>query len=205
MVESNVVCKLYAMKRSKRYLILLTVILALSTCKKSNNPSNNLKSLKTISTSESSVQIVGAMRNVMWKGQLGGVVQLDTLAKNRKGLYGLGPVEYLQGEILIYDGTTLVSTVNDEGNPVVKEIPQVSAPFFVYGHQDRWNSLELPETVHDIPSLEQFITSKTDHLTKPFVFKINATVEKAIYHIQDLPQGSIVRNPEEAPDRRNSL
>jgi len=52
---------------------------------------------------ESTVQISGAMRNVMWKGELFGTIDCDTIA-DKTHLYGLGPVEYLTGEILIIDG-----------------------------------------------------------------------------------------------------
>lgn len=36
------------------------------------------------------IQLAGAMKNVMWKGELQGVIDLDTIS-NRDGLYGLGP------------------------------------------------------------------------------------------------------------------
>lgn len=49
------------------------------------------------------VKIVGAMKDVMWNGQLWPKISLDTIV-NTKGLYGLGPVEYLAGELLIIDG-----------------------------------------------------------------------------------------------------
>ena len=49
------------------------------------------------------VKVVGQMKDVMWKGQLYGNINLDTIA-NKTNLYGLGPVEYLAGEILIIDG-----------------------------------------------------------------------------------------------------
>lgn len=42
------------------------------------------------------VQVVGAMRNVMWKGELQGTIALDTI-ENKEHLYGLGPVEFLAG------------------------------------------------------------------------------------------------------------
>jgi acetolactate decarboxylase len=43
--------------------------------------------------------VAGAMKNVMWKGQLFGTIDLDTIF-NKQHLYGLGPVEYLTGELL---------------------------------------------------------------------------------------------------------
>ncbi len=49
------------------------------------------------------VEVVGEMRNVMWKGELEGIISIDSL-KDYPHLYGLGPLEYLKGEILIIDG-----------------------------------------------------------------------------------------------------
>ena len=50
----------------------------------------------------------GAMRNTMFKGQLAGLVQLDSLAS--PGTYGIGPLEYLRGELLLWDGHAYVAT-----------------------------------------------------------------------------------------------
>ena len=58
----------------------------------------------------SRVYITGAMKNIMWKGQLEGMINLDTIA-DKEHLYGLGPLEGLRGEILIIDGTAYISTV----------------------------------------------------------------------------------------------
>ena len=37
----------------------------------------------------SDIKIVGAMKNVMWKGELGSSIDLDTIS-DKNGLYGLG-------------------------------------------------------------------------------------------------------------------
>lgn len=42
------------------------------------------------------------MRNVMWKGELAGIIQMDTIS-DKKGLYGLGPIEFLGGEVMVMD------------------------------------------------------------------------------------------------------
>ena len=39
----------------------------------------------------SDINVVGAMKNVMWKGQLGSSIELDTIS-DKNGLYRLGPV-----------------------------------------------------------------------------------------------------------------
>ena len=59
---------------------------------------------------DTTVQVIGAMRNVMWKGELHGTIALDTI-QNKEHLYGLGPVEYLAGELLIIDGKSYKTTV----------------------------------------------------------------------------------------------
>jgi len=66
------------------------------------------------------VKVVGAMKEVMWKGKLSGTIDLDTLS-NKQHLFGLGPVEYLAGEILIIDGKAYRSTVLTDSTMKVEE------------------------------------------------------------------------------------
>ena len=54
----------------------------------------------TSSTSKSSVKVVGEMKDVMWKGDLKGKIATDSL--NSKETYGLGPIEFLKGEIVVF-------------------------------------------------------------------------------------------------------
>ena len=72
---------------------------------------------KTVSTE---VTAIGAMRNVMQKGQLYGTLHVDTIP-NKNHLYGLGPLEYLTGEVLIVDGHAYKSTVKNDSGMLVEE------------------------------------------------------------------------------------
>jgi len=137
------------------------------------------------------------MKNVMWKGQLGGIVSLDTLAP-KKGLYGLGPLAYLKGELLILDGNVYASTVNSQGQPQVALAPKSTAPFFVYGNATQWQQKILPQAVNDLASLEEYVAQQTIKKSEPFIFKIEGTVNTAKYHIQNLADNSVVTNPQEA-------
>ena len=74
---------------------------------------------------DNTVYVVGAMKNVMWEGQLFGTIDLDTLS-NKEHLYGLGPVEYLSGELLIIDGKSYRSTVLTDTTMKVEETYKVS-------------------------------------------------------------------------------
>ena len=106
------------------------------------------------------IKIVGAMKNVMWKGELGSSINLDTIA-DKNGLYGLGPVSFLTGELLINNGKSYVSKVISDSTMTVEKTFLTSAPFFVYGNVSEWEEVELPAGVKTIQQLEKFIDDKS--------------------------------------------
>jgi len=137
------------------------------------------------------------MKNVMWKGELDGIIKLDTI-KNKKGLYGIGPESFLTGEILINDGEAYVSKVLTDSTMTVEKSFDVSAPFFVYANVTEWQEIDLPPTIKSIQDLENFIDDKSAESKRPFAFKLKGEISKAIIHVQNLPKGSHVSSPEEA-------
>jgi acetolactate decarboxylase len=145
----------------------------------------------------SPVLITGAMKNVMWKGQLQGTINLDTIAQ-REHLYGLGPVEGLRGEIVIIDGKAYKSTVVDADRISVEETFQIKAPFFVRGYVAEWKEQALPSDVKTLKDMEAYLDKLTKGVDEPFVFRLIGTVEKASIHVVNLPQGSTVSSPDEA-------
>ncbi len=145
----------------------------------------------------SNIEIVGAMKNVMWKGELGSSIELDTIS-NKNGLYGLGPVSYLTGELLINNGKSYLSQVTSDSTMTVEKTFKTSAPFFVYGNVTEWNEIELQPEVKTIQDLEKFIDHKTTDFKRPFAFKLIGQVSSAFIHIQNLPKGIKVSSPQEA-------
>ena len=143
------------------------------------------------------VQVVGAMKNVMWQGQLAGRIQLDTI-QNRKGLYGLGPESYLTGELLIHDGKPYVSRVLTDSTMRVEQSDSLTAPFFVYGHVNEWQELALSEETGNIKALEALLDAHTKESKRPFVFRLEGQVSRAQIHVQNLPKGTRVSSPNEA-------
>lgn len=75
------------------------------------------------------VKFTGTMMNVMQKGELAGTIDLDTISI-KEHLYGLGPVEYLRGELLIIDGRSYSSTVASDGSIKMEETFKIKARFF---------------------------------------------------------------------------
>lgn len=145
----------------------------------------------------SDIKIVGAMKNVMWKGELGSSIDLDTIS-DKNGLYGLGPLSYLRGELLINNGKSYVSKVTSDSTMTVEKTFNTSAPFFVYGNVTEWNEIDLPAEIKKIQDLEKFIDDKTTDLKRPFTFKLIGQLSSAIIHIQNLPEGTKVSSPDEA-------
>ncbi len=146
---------------------------------------------------DDTVKAVGAMMNVMHKGELFGTIDLDTISR-REHLYGLGPVEYLLGEITIIDGSAYVSRVVSPTEMKVVESYKVKAPFFVYAHVDRWKEVAVPEDVTTASQLEKYLDTIQKDELRPFAFKVSGTVKNASIHVVNLPKGTKVASPEDA-------
>ncbi len=143
------------------------------------------------------VKIVGAMKNVMWKGELAGNIYLDTIS-NKSGLYGIGPERYLKEELIIKDGESFVTRITSDTTMEVTKTFAVLAPFFVYVHVNEWKETPLPNNIRTIPELERFINESTLEAKRPFAFKLIGKASKATIHVQNLPEGTKVTSPDEA-------
>ncbi len=143
------------------------------------------------------VQIAGTMMKVMRQGELFGIIDLDTIS-NKEHLYGVGPVEYLKGELMIIDGKSYKSIVTADGSIRVEETFKAKAPFFVYASIDNWREILLPDSVQTIPQLESFLDQSTKNHFRPFAFRLTAKIEKGELHIVNLPAGTAVHSQEDA-------
>jgi acetolactate decarboxylase len=161
------------------------------------SPKTDTKQTGGQETKSSEINIVGAMRNVMFGGELQGNIYLDTIA-NKTNLYGMGPVEYLSGELLIGDGISYISRVGSDGTMSMEENFDVKAPFFAYANIIDWQEIDLPDNIVTLEDLELFLDEKTLNQKRPFMFKISALVDSADIHVVNLPKGSTVSSPEEA-------
>lgn len=157
-----------------------------------------------ISKQTSEVKVVGMMKNVMWKGQLQGVINLDTIS-NKEHLYGFGPQEYLNAELLIIDGKSYKSSVINDSTMKVEETFKSKAPFFAYANISEWETLVIPESVNSIHTLENYLNQNTQKHTRPFLFKLEGTINKASIHIVNLPKGKEVHSPDDAHQGRQSF
>lgn len=149
------------------------------------------------------VNITGAMRNTLFNGQLAGLIAMDSL--QTAGTYGLGPLAYLGGEVMLWDGVPFVSVATSDSTMDLSVRPAAQAPFFVHARVNEWKPIELPDSVVDLATLDAFLTDRLASRNTPVAFRLTGVVEQAEVHIVDLPPGSEVHSPEDAHQGRKSF
>ncbi len=136
------------------------------------------------------------MRDVMWKGDLKGKIATDSL--NNKETYGIGPIEFLKGEIVLFEGQTFVSKVIDSVSHQVTKIPSVRAPFFVYSTNSDLKVVELTLDNYSLKEIEEHIDSVYKNYDQPILIRIDGLFDNIKVHSVNLPEGKKVSSPEEA-------
>lgn len=149
------------------------------------------------------VLVTGAMRNTMFNGQLAGLVRMDTIAK--QGAFGIGPLDHLRGELLLWDGVPYVSSATSDTSLAVEVDREVSAPFFVHTTVREWVEVPLPDSITGLVELDGFLTGRFAHENRPMAFKLAGSIARAEIHVMDLPPGSMVRSPDDAHEGRKTF
>ena len=130
------------------------------------------------------VKYAGQMRNVMMKGDLSAHFDLASL-RGTKGLYAVGPVEGLKGEITVLDGKPSITSLRD-GKPTVGEA-WPKACFLVYATVEAWQKMPIPKEIDSLEKLEEFVLGAAKKvnldLTKPFPFLVTGTPKLLKYHV----------------------
>ena len=161
--------------------IIIILVLLLVSCRENPN--------KTIQ-----VNLAGSLKEVMHQGQLGSQVYLDTLAK--PGVYALGALDSLSGEVLIEDGQVWISKVIDD-HLRVHQNPRAGAALLVYSEVKEWAELEVSAT--DLDELLLAESAKMS-LSAPFPFIIKGSFPRLQYHVinYDAQGGSISQHKQGA-------
>ena len=144
----------------------------------------------------SSIRVVGQMRDVMWKGELAGKISTDSISD--PNAYGLGPIEYLSGEVLLFEGQTFISKVIDSAIHRVTPVSAVKAPFFVYAKESHLKSLSVEPLELSLKSTEELIDTLYFDYDKPLLVRIDGVFKDITVHSVNLPVGSTVSSPDQA-------
>ena len=141
------------------------------------------------------VEHKGALRNMMHKGDLSAKTNLKDY-ENIKGLYGLGAVENLKGEILILDGVPYISSCEMKDSVKVNTLKNTfdaKAALFVYSQVYNWIDIKIPFDVQTYKQLEDFIHAEAIHqgfdIDKPFPFLVEGNFDSFDWHVIDWKEG----------------
>ena len=130
------------------------------------------------------------MSDVMWKGELKGNIATDSLEGAKA--YGIGPVSFLKGEIVLFEGQTFVSKVIDSVSHQVNNVPSAKAPFFVYSTDSDLEVIEFKPNNYSLKELEQQIDSIYGHYDQPLLLRIDGEFDALQLNSVNLPQGTKV-------------
>ena len=148
------------------------------------------------------VIVKGAMKDAMWKGEIEGKIAIDTIT-DQENLFGIGPIEFISGEIMVVNGKIYSSRVVSKNEMKVLEGEELKAPFFVYANVPEWEEIEFPGELRTMSELENFLVElKTD---QPFAFRIEGFMDTAIIHVVNLPAGKKISSPEEAHEGKTTF
>ncbi len=150
----------------------------------------------SVQAQNGTVQHTGAMRNTMFNGQLSALVGMDSVAA--PGVYGIGPLAFLRGELLVVDGRCYVATATSDSSMQVVERSDAGAPFFVQQEVHAWRPVALPDGVTDLRSLDGFLTAEFGALQAPFAFRMSGVFRSVQLHLVAVPPGTEVHGPADA-------
>jgi acetolactate decarboxylase len=146
---------------------------------------------------EGMVEFIGAQKDIFKTGKASGVVSLEELA-GRKGLYAMGPVDGLDGEITIFDSKPYITKVRGNDYTLDKTFKH-GAFFLVWTEQKNWADAPLPATVKGYVDLQKFVKERAEaagiDVSKPFPFLLAGTPVEIKWHINvDRTEGQPITN-----------
>lgn len=137
------------------------------------------------SKKEGLVEYVGAQKDIFVSGKATKVVSLEDLA-GQKGLYAVGPIEGLDGEITIFDSKPYITKVRGSGYTAEHTFKH-GAFFLVWSEWTKWQNVQIPAGVKSYVDLQKFVKSQAQSagidVTQPFPFLLSGTPVEIKWHI----------------------
>ena len=137
------------------------------------------------SKKEGMIEYVGAQKDVFTKGKAASVVSLEDLA-GRKGVYAVGPIDGLDGEITVFDSKPYITQVRG-ADYVAENTWKHGAFFLVWTEQQNWTDVPVPSSIKGYRDLQLFVKEQAQKagidVTKPFPFLMAGTPVEIKWHI----------------------
>jgi acetolactate decarboxylase len=146
---------------------------------------------------EGLVEYIGAQRDIFKTGKATSVISLESLA-GLKGLYAVGPIDGLDGEITIFNSKPYITKVRGKDYEVDNTLNH-GAFFLVWTEQTKWQDVPVPADVKGYVDLQQFVKAQAQaagiDVTKPFPFLLAGTPVEIKWHINvDRTEGRPITN-----------
>jgi acetolactate decarboxylase len=142
------------------------------------------------------VKHTGAMRQVMTGASLQNTLLWDTLSPEK--LYGIGPLDRLNGEVTVVDGIIYTAKVNGAGDIVTMPVTSAAATFGVYINLENEVGIRVSEEIKDIETLERLIQIKAEQAgldaEKPFLFVVKGQFDWIKVHVLNKPADELEHN-----------
>lgn len=134
---------------------------------------------------EGLVEYVGAQKDIFKTGKATSVVSLQELA-GRKGLYAMGPIDGLDGEITVFDSSPYITKVRG-GDYTLDQTFKHGAFFLVWTEQTAWQDVSVPASVKGYGDLQKFVKDRAQSagidVAKPFPFLLAGAPAEIKWHI----------------------
>ena len=134
---------------------------------------------------EGLAKFIGAQNKIFETGKADAALSLRSL-QDGEGLYAIGPVKDLDGEITIFNSHSYITKVRGSGYTVTRSW-DYDAIFLVWTHQQKWRDVSIPETVAGYLDLQQFVkvqaASQGIDPSKPFPFLLSGAPAELKWHI----------------------
>jgi len=134
---------------------------------------------------EGPVEYVGAQKEIFKTGKATSVVSLEELA-GKKGVFAIGPIDGLDGEITIFDSKPYITKVRGNDYTVDKTFKH-GAFFLVWTEQASWIDVPVPATIKGYVDLQKFVKEQAQKagvdVAKPFPFLMSGTPVEIKWHI----------------------
>ncbi|MBK6725028.1 MAG: hypothetical protein IPG58_17730 [Acidobacteria bacterium] len=149
------------------------------------------------------VEYSGAMREMFATGDIAGKTEMSKL-KPQQHLYGVGPLEDLSGEIMVWDGNPLISFVKDKGVKVATD-PNAKA-VFLFDAGCQMAEMPVPADIKTYDQFEKFVADSAESIglssAEPFPFLLKGDFRSVEIHINDYrPDGAkLTREKHDAPE-----
>ncbi len=131
------------------------------------------------------VEYIGSQKEIFKTGTAISVLSLEQLS-GTKGLFAVGPVDGLDGEITIFDSKPYITKVRG-ADYVLDATYNHGAFFLVWTNRTTWRDVPIPASVRGYADLQRFVkdqalTAGID-ATKPFPFLLSGVPAEIKWHI----------------------